>query len=190
MNPKIRQMMIGLFALALLAVSPVTASTFVAMDQQELIASSGTVIEGRVLSTHSFWNEAGTAILTEAKIEVGDVIAGDAPAIVVVRTFGGQVGNYAIEALGFPKFEQGEEVLLFLNREKADNSLRVTGYQLGHYEIRPDDTGVATAFPTLEHDVQLLFPDGRKHERPAALPLETLKTQIRERAARPTAIVR
>ena len=58
--------------------------------------------------------------------------------------------------------------------------LRVTGYQLGHYEVRRGADGTELAVPTLELGVRLLTPAGRVAPRPATLPLAELKARVRE----------
>lgn len=172
-------------AIVLMAV-PATASTFVAMDQAELVAASDAVIQGEVLEVYSFWNQEGTAVLTEARILVEEVVAGQAPAEVVVRTFGGRVGDYVLEAHGFPTFQEGQRLLLFLH-QAPDASLRVTGYRLGEYRIARGDRGQMIAMPTLEPGIRLFAQDGTPAPRPQAVPLETLKSQIRGLATRPPA---
>jgi hypothetical protein len=179
----------GLVALAAIVAVPASASTFVAMDEHELVAASVAVVEGRVLEVHSFWNADGTAILTEATIQVNDVVAGRAADVVTVRTFGGQVGDHVIEAHGFPTFQQGEQALLFL-QNGGHGALRVTGYQLGHYRIRTE-RGQRLAVPTMEAGIQLLRKDGTPAPLPRPVELEGLKDVIRSFAARkPTPIVK
>lgn len=176
-----RILQVGL-AILLMAV-PVTASTFVAMDQAELVAASDAVIQGEVLEVYSFWNKEGNAVLTEARILVEEVVAGQAPSEVVVRTFGGRVGDYVLEAHGFPVFQKGQHLLLFLHQGQ-DASLRVTGYRLGEYRVARGDHGQLVAMPTLEPGIRLLARDGKPAPRPEVVPLETLKSQIRGLAAR------
>jgi len=176
------------FALvALLASVPVSASTFAAMSDEALVAGSQAVIVGEIDQVYSFWNEDGTAVMTDAVVHVDRVLAGSAPAQVTVRTFGGQVGDFRLEADGFPTFQRGEHTVLFL-AAGTDGTYRVTGYQLGQYRIRRGADGVATAFPALDHGVRLMFADGTAAPAPKALPLEALANRVRRLAAdRPTA---
>lgn len=171
--------LVGLCAALLLAVTlPAAASTFLAMDQDELMVSSKAVVQGKVLNIRSFWNEDRTAIVTEASVEVTDLVVGDAPAVVTVRTFGGEVGNYRLEAHGFPTFAAGQEVLLYLAED--GNAYRVSGYRQGHYRLRDGAKG-KIAVPTLEQGVRLFTRDGKIAPRPQPMQLETLKDNIRER---------
>jgi hypothetical protein len=177
----------SLLLLALVAAAPVSASTFVAMSRGELLAQSDAIVEGMVLKTESRWTVSGRLIVTEALVQVTDVVAGEAPGVVTVRTYGGEIGGYTVEAHGFPKFAQGERVFLFLQNQ-PDGAVEVTGYRLGQYRVVRDKAGVEMAIPTLEPGVSLLTPSGAAAPRPAAMKLETLKNLIRveaERVARP-----
>ncbi|HEX2251853.1 MAG TPA: hypothetical protein VHQ65_01135 [Thermoanaerobaculia bacterium] len=164
---------VGLVALLAVAALPAAASTFLGMDQDALVKASDAVIVGEVLDVRSFWNDEATAIVTEAHVQVDRVVLGDAPGVVVVRTFGGQVGSIRIEAHGFPTFEKGQRTLLFL--ESDGQVARVTGYQQGQFRIvkRASD-GVDVAVPALEAGAVLASVDGRAVARPQVQALDTL----------------
>lgn len=174
------------FAVALLLVLalPAGASTFLEMSREELVEQADAVVAGRVVEVNSFWNREGTAIVTEAVIEVEESILGNAPSHVRVRTFGGEVGDYKIVALGFPTFERNEKLLLFLE-PKQDGFHKVLGYRQGEYRVRPGKSGREMAVPTWEADtVRILKADGTPARAPRAVPLEDFKRQIRETADR------
>jgi hypothetical protein len=173
-----KKRLLALVAVAALAALPLSASTFISMSETELLSSSQAVVQGKVLDVRSFWNDERTVIVTEARVLVDDLVAGQAPSVVVVRTFGGQVGDQVIVAHGFPTFQAGEQVLLYLTPDGAD--FRVTGYRLGQYRIRDTAKG-RIAVPTLEEGVRLFTPDGRLAPRPRAENLDVLKERIRER---------
>ena len=171
-------------ALAALLASalPAAASTFLAVDRPDLVRQSDAVVVGEVTSVHSSWNAEATAIVTEAFVKVDETLAGDAPGVVVVRTFGGQVGAVMIEAHGFPKFAEGQRVVLFL--EGADNVARVVGYQQGQYRvIRRHSDGVEVAVPTVDHGANLLHRDGTPAAAPRALTMNALRDEVRDVAA-------
>ena len=166
-------------AVSLACAWPAMGSTFVAMTDEELVRGSAAVVEGEVLRTVSFWDETNSVIVTEATVQVREGIAGrEMPAVVEVRTYGGTVGSYRVEAHGFPEFSAGDRVVLFLG-DRRGASYSVTGYQLGHYQVRQDAAGGELAVPTLETGVRLLSADGSAAARPATLPLSELKARIR-----------
>jgi hypothetical protein len=171
-----------LLAVGLVAV-PAGASTFLAMTQDELVRDSAAVIQGRVLQVNSYWEKTGTVIVTEALIQVEDTVFGDVPTVVAVKTFGGRVGNFYVEAHGFPTFRVNQRVLLFLEPDQ-DGDMRVTGYQQGQFRISMDKAGREMAVPALDLGANLLTKDGRALPRQQTLPLDTLKDQIRAAAVR------
>jgi hypothetical protein len=178
-----KRLVSGVLPLALAAAAPAMASTFLAMDQGSLVAQADAVIQGRVLKVESFWEPTGTIIVTEAMVEVEEEIVGRTPTVVRVKTFGGEVGGYFVEAHGFPVFAAGERLLLFLEPDGED-TLRVTGYQQGQYRLVSGKDGVELAVPAVDAGSSLLTADGRQVPAPAAQPLDALKDQIRAEARR------
>jgi hypothetical protein len=168
-----------------LALSPLAASTFVAMDLDELVGASSAVVQGEVLRVESYWEKTGTVIVSEAMVRVEEAVLGDPHSIVRVRTFGGTVGDYTVEATGFPTFVQGERVLVFLEPDSEPDTLRVTGYQQGLYRIARAPGGGERALSALDAGSNLVSPDGRAADLPRELSLAELKERIR--AARPAA---
>jgi hypothetical protein len=177
-----RFLWVGLSALVLTAALPVGASTFVALTPDQLVEQSDAIVQGEVLKINSFWTADGSVIVSEALVQVTDTIAGDSPTVLRVKTFGGTVGGYTVEAHGFPGFRAGDRVLLFVQNQD-DGSVEVTGYRQGQYRIA-FERGMEKAIPTLEAGINLLTPDGRQAIRPVAKELESFKQQIRDRAER------
>ncbi len=139
-----------LFLLALVALAPPSgASTFIFAPQRDLVRDASAIVEGRVISTSSFWNETGQVIVTEAVFQVEEKLVGNVGSVIVVRTFGGQVGNFAVEASGFPTFRKGERQLLFLEAEKGGHT-RVLGYQQGQFRIERNASGTEIARPAID----------------------------------------
>jgi hypothetical protein len=161
------------------AAPPVAASTFVAMSTSDLVKSSSAVIEGEVVSLESRWTADGRIIVTDAMVRVWDVLGGKAPEIVQVKTFGGTVNRFTVEAIGFPTFTLGERVLLFLEPDAEAGRLRVNGYQQGLYRIVQRADGIETAVPSVDHGVQLLSASGARVQPLPAMPLDDLRHLIR-----------
>jgi hypothetical protein len=167
-----------LVALAL----PVGASTFLWMEPQELVRGSAAVVQGEVLKVESFWDRAGRVIVSEVMVRVEEKVFGDTPSVVVVRTWGGTVNGYTVEAHGFPKFQPHERVVLYLEAER-DGASRVTGYQQGHYRVVRDKSGVEMAVPTVDAG-HIVAPNGRAVAPAKAVRLDVLKASIRNEARR------
>jgi hypothetical protein len=161
----------------------VTASTFIHMTPRQLIAESAAVVLGEVLTVNSYWDASGQIIETEALVRVHETLIGDAGAVAVVRTWGGTVGGYTIEAHGFNEFQVGQRVLLFLSDER-DGASRVVGYRLGQYRIGHDRNGAEVAIPTFEAASAGLVAREGQAAPPRPYRLEEFKTFLRAEAAR------
>ena len=170
---------IGLLLLAVTV--PLSASTFLRMSPRDLVRDSAAVVQGKVLKVSSFWEPSGRIIVTEAQIQVEEKVFGNVPSVVVVRTFGGTMDGYTVEAHGFPKFRANERLLLYLEAEK-DGASRVTGYQQGQFRIVRDQAGAELAVPTVDEGVQILGRDGRLAAPVKTLRLDVLKDSIRNEA--------
>ena len=177
-----KRLLIGVLLLAL-AAAPMAASTFLAMNQKELIAESQAVVQGQVLKVNSFWDASGRMVMTEALVRVEEAILGKAPTVVRVQTFGGNVDGFIVEAAGFPEFKAGERMVLFLSPAK-DGVARVAGYQFGQYRIQRNKAGLEFAVPALDSAVNVATKDGSLFVRPQAVRLDTFKDQVRETARR------
>lgn len=164
-----------------LATVPVGASTFVAMNGAELVAQSDAVVVGEVLYTYSYWNDERTMIFTDAVVQVRESVVGNVYGLVSVRTPGGIVGDYRVDAHGFPSFRDGQTQFLYLHRNAA-GQMEVTGFQQGQYRVVTRSDGAEIAVPALK-GMRLLTLNGQAAPRPRALPLETLKASVRAEAA-------
>jgi len=178
-----RLVSIGILLLVVAAATPGGASTFLRMTPGELVRGSAAVVQGEVLKVNSFWEPSGRIIVTEAMVLVHERILGEAPSVVVVRTFGGTVNGYTVEAHGFPKFQANERVLLYLEPEK-DGASRVTGYQQGQFRIVRDKAGVDYAVPTVDDGSGIVLRNGRTAAPAKAMPLDLFKASIRDEARR------
>jgi hypothetical protein len=174
-----------LVGLALLVAIPASASTFVHMSRGELTAKARAVITGEVLEVSSFWDGQGRIIVSEALVRVEDALLGDTASVVAVRTFGGTVDGFTVEAHGFPVFHEGDRVLLFLENDREPEIHRVLGYQEGHYRlVRDQKTGREMAVPTIDGEARLLSADGTPAPAPRAIALDELREEIRGHARR------
>lgn len=168
---------LALAALALAAV-PASASTFLAMSDVELVTQADAVVQGRIVKQSSRWDDAGRVIVTDALVRVQSVLAGKAPKFVTVRTAGGEVGDYGVEAVGFPKFEPREKVLLFL-LDSGDGTSRVLGYQQGHFQVVKRKDGVKLAVPRTEDGAAFLRRDGTLKPERQSMRLRDFKRGVR-----------
>lgn len=163
---------------------PLAASTFVAMTADELISESDTVIQGEVIRMRSHWHGSGRIIVTDVTVRVDEVLIGNSPAVVQVRTYGGQVNDLVVEAHGFPKLEMGERVILFLHEDPEDRTTRIQGYQQGHYRVVTRLDGVTLAVPQVDEDAAMLTPGGVRVPAQASMEIGAFRSRLFDAAER------
>jgi hypothetical protein len=95
---------------------PAAATIVIAQTYEEMARTSPLIVRATVGQTQSAWNEQHTTIETFNELLVTDVLKGRAArgATLMVRTPGGIVGKIGARVEGSPKFQTGEDTLLFL----------------------------------------------------------------------------
>src|ERR1700733_6721937 len=89
-----------------------TATTLARLSLAQMAHAAGSIVRVRCLSVSSQW-EAGT-IWTFTEFQVLEHFKGAPPARIRVRMPGGRVGHVVATVEAAPKFQPGEETILFL----------------------------------------------------------------------------
>ena len=122
--------------LALLAAT-VFATQIEYRSPRDLGRESSLVVRGRVTAVRSFWNATKTKVFTETTIAIDETYKGRSAGTVAIRQLGGVVGNVRVNVDGAPSWDDGEEVLLFLEPFDGE-SFQVAGFCQGKYTIERD----------------------------------------------------
>lgn len=119
-----------------LAVLPVRATTVVPPKFDELVNESDYIVRAVVKSVVSEWREkqGQRHIFTFVELEVLEVIHGTPPQPLVLEMLGGQVGDEAMVVQGLPKFEVGQEDILFV-RGNGRQFYPLTAAMHGRYPV-------------------------------------------------------
>jgi hypothetical protein len=163
-----------------LAASTVGASTFVAMTDAELVNGADAVVRGRVVDLQTRFDDTGRLVITEATVRVREVLVGEAPEYVTVRTVGGEIGGFRVDAPGFPQLERRQHVVLMIEQNDRADGYRVRGYQQGHFEVVRRLDGVRLAVPQVEEGTRLITQDGRLLPEPRAMTMAEFRRSIRD----------
>ena len=158
------------FALAAL-VGTASASQFARFDRDTQVRGSELILRGRVGTVSAHWNQAHSAIFSDAEVTVDEVWKGIPESDrVTVRVLGGTVGTVRLEVDGAPQFAAGEEVVLFLRR--TDGAYTPWGMVFGKFRI----VGTRTAAVA----VGLESPSGEEREtfRPYQAKLSDLRREV------------
>ena len=97
------------------------------------------IVEGKVIQKKSSWDKNKTRIYTDVTLQVNEYLKGNkGNNTLVVKTLGGEVGSIGELYTHTPKFENDEEVLLFVKENKKDNSYRVFNGDEGKVTLYSD----------------------------------------------------
>lgn len=96
--------------------APVGAATLRRAGLEELVAVNQTVLVGEVVDVHSYWNADNTFILSDVRIEVAEVLKGEAGAVATITVMGGTVGDLTTLIVGGPELVPGRSYVLFVGR--------------------------------------------------------------------------
>lgn len=112
-----RNVALALIAMAILAI-PAGATTLIRQGLDRLTAENESVIHGRVIEIHSYWNDDHSFILTDVKFRPQQVFKGNrAAGDVTLTVMGGTVGEISTVIVAGPDLVPGSDYVLFMNRE-------------------------------------------------------------------------
>ena len=130
------QNLLWLAAAAIIAVAPTDATTLMRMSLDDLTISAGAVARVRCVARESHWDRG--EIWTFTRFAVVESWKGSLPSHVTIRLLGGHVGHLTSIVPGVPRFEPGDEAVLFLETTRAGD-FSVTGWAQGTFRIHHTD---------------------------------------------------
>ncbi len=135
----------------LLLCSVANATIVVPLSLEDLTVRSRAVVRATVRQHQSAWDEDHKRIYSYTELSVTEVISGEAPETLLVRTLGGEVGDIGMKVSGTPRFVLDQEVVVFLRRDSMDpDDFTVVGMSQGLYRIERDSAGRVMAVPGAE----------------------------------------
>jgi hypothetical protein len=155
---------------------PAWATTVRKMELPELVSNSECIVQGRVEQVYTEWDAARRMVFTYASINIDDPLKGERRRTVLVRQVGGTIGALNMVVAGAPKFEKGDEVIVFL-KTGAGGTYHVVGLNQGKYDITGDYavanvSGVTVVDPKTGKTSDAGFVE--------KAPVEAFKSRIRE----------
>ncbi|TNE51431.1 MAG: hypothetical protein EP343_04870 [Deltaproteobacteria bacterium] len=141
-------MMVAAIWLASLACfSTANATSVLQLSQEQMVEMSNLIVRGKVLKQKSIWGPKKMGIVTLVTIQVLEEMVGrTAPKEVIVRHFGGQIGNEKVHIAGFPTFTNGNEVVVFLQSSKylPKEEYLLIGLSQGKYVVQRPEANTDT----------------------------------------------
>jgi hypothetical protein len=180
---RIRMQIILSLLPALLFQPAIRATTLARLSLDQLVAGSDAVARVRCARAESRW-ESGS-IWTVTTVEVVETMKGDLPGEIALRLPGGRVGHLTATVDGAPKFNPGDEAVVFLKRSRA-GGFTVAGWVEGTFRISRDPrTGSETvtqdssAFAVFDTATRAFRTEGIRR-----MPIEMFRAQIAAAVAR------
>jgi len=101
-----------------------------------LSESADIIVAGKVIQQSSNWNENQTRIYTRATIQVEEYLKGNNNGNSVIVTYpGGEVGEVGEMYSHTPRFENNEDVLVFLKNDEKSTGYKVLNGEQGKISI-------------------------------------------------------
>ena len=125
----------GLAAL-LLPVALLLGLTLKSTTLEELVRGSAVIVEGTAGTSHSYWDAEGRKIYTDTNFLISEKYkGGDLPETIVIHQLGGQVGEIGMEIGGVTFLQQGEHLVLCLNRVSGSQGWAIHSMVLGKFYV-------------------------------------------------------
>ena len=98
------------------------------------------VVVGRIISSESKWDDQKAFIFTYTTFSTDQYIKGDGLGDeVTLRIVGGQVGDQILQVPDRPEFNEGQEVVLFLNAKNKYGFYNLSSLMNGVLRIQTDE---------------------------------------------------
>jgi len=108
-------------------------------EVESMSKNADLIITGKVTQQNSSWNENQTRIYTQATIQVEEYLKGNANGSSVIVAYpGGEVGDVGELYSHMPRFEDNEEVLVFLKKDDKSTSYKVFNGEAGKISVIND----------------------------------------------------
>ncbi|MBT8390342.1 MAG: hypothetical protein HKO83_05965 [Ignavibacteriaceae bacterium] len=108
-------------------------------DLRALSKGADVIVVGKVTQQVSSWNEDKTRIYTRATLQINDYVKGNNSGnSVIVKYLGGEVGEIGEKYSHMPRFEDEEEVLVFLMKDEKSTDYKVYNGENGKIRVIND----------------------------------------------------
>ena len=181
-----------LFA-TLLSFAAAQATLVPRLSLEQLAAESELVVHGTVVRRWADWGPSRQFIWTHHEVRVADVLKGRPALSIVVSEPGGEIGNIGMAVAGAPRYQVGQEVVLFLERTPI-GYLRGSGWGQGNFAVVESTTGESRTVRSAHGGATLIeaprlagAPPGLPQTGPASLDglsVDECKTRLRRLLAR------
>jgi hypothetical protein len=130
----------------LLCAQLASATVLLPADFTDIVTGSPIIVHGRVTDVSSFTSGPRRTIESVVTLTVIDTLRGAPARTMSFRIPNGQVGRYRHVVVGAPEFEEGDEVVVFLQAQ-APAIPMIFGLSQGLYRVVRDDNAQPIVTP-------------------------------------------
>ncbi len=136
-----------------LALTPFAAEATIsrAVQFDEKVDRAAAIVVGRVVSQQSSWDANNERILTYSKFQVEETLKGFPAQEITIVTPGGTVGDIAQDFVGVPRFNPGDDHVVFVRNTKVGPT--VLFLDQGAYRVEKDERGDRIVAPLVSNAV-------------------------------------
>lgn len=167
----------------LLSLPAIRATTLARLSLDQLAAGSDAVARVNFASAESRWENGSIWTVTTAKVV--ETLKGNLPGEITVRLPGGRVGHLTTTVDGTPKFNPGDDAVVFLKRAPA-GGFTVAGWVEGTFRISRDPrtgnqtvTQDSSAFAVFDTTTRTFRTEGVRR-----MPIDEFRARIASAVAR------
>ena len=138
---------------AVLALTPIAAEATIsrAVQFDEKVEKAQSIIVGRIVSQESSWDANRQRILTYSKFRIEKTLKGEPAQEITIVTPGGTVGDIAQDYVSVPRFNPGDERVVFVRDTRIGPT--VLFFDQGAYRIDQDGNGERVVTPLVSSAV-------------------------------------
>jgi galactitol-specific phosphotransferase system IIB component len=108
-------------------------------EVETMSKNADVIITGKVTQQSASWNENKTRIYTQATIQVDEYLKGNSNGSSLVVIYpGGEVGDVGEMYSHMPRFENNEDVLVFLKKDDKSSNYKVFNGENGKISVISD----------------------------------------------------
>src|SRR4030095_1357946 len=157
---RLAAILVTTLALLVCGLTTAGATTLIRQGLDKLTAGNATVLHGRVVDLHSYWNADHSFILTDVRLLPLESLKGIAAGReVLVTLMGGTVGDLTTLIVAGPELIPGSEYFLFLGRDDLPgvaDRLTVRDLAQGVFDVVDTPLGRRAVSQAIRHP---LLPD-------------------------------
>jgi len=132
---------------------------------KQLTDKAESIIIGKVVDQKSEWDSNHSMIYTTVTVNVKDRLKGDGNSKTeIIRVPGGKVGDVGLKVIGAPKFDDGEEALLFLNSSGKGKAKSIIGLNKGKITIQGKFTDDGKSLVNVRSEIEKYL--GKTRQKP------------------------